>query len=117
MKEAFSIQLLFPKLLRSFMEDLHQELELLKHENDILLGLMAGGYAYFLRQLMVGQQTPEGLSAEVCKQTIADALRRVQSTQTRFGYEYLEEIEAVLNRMTKTLPLASYLEQGGKSER
>jgi hypothetical protein len=37
------------------MEDLHQELELLRHENDLLLGLMAGGYAYFLRQLMVGQ--------------------------------------------------------------
>jgi hypothetical protein len=98
------------------MEDLHQELELLRHENDILLGLMAGGYAYFLRQLMVGQQAPEGLSTEVCEQTIVDALRRVQSTQTRFGYEYLEEIEAVLNRMTKTLPLASYLEQSEKSE-
>jgi hypothetical protein len=92
------------------MEELYQELELLRHENDILLGLMAGGYAYFLRQLMVGQQTPDGLSPDVCEQTIIDALRRVQSTQTRFGYEYLEEIEAVLARMTKTLPLASYLE-------
>jgi hypothetical protein len=98
------------------MEELHQELELLRHENDILLGLMAGGYAYFLRQLMVGQQTPEGLSSNVCKQTIIDALRRVQSTQARFGYEYLEEIEAVLERMTQTLPLASYLEEGGNPE-
>ena len=98
------------------MEELYQELELLRHENDILLGLMAGGYAYFLRQLMVGQQTSEGLSSDVCKQTIIDALQRVQSTQTRFGYEYLEEIEAVLARMTKTLPLASYLEESGKPE-
>jgi hypothetical protein len=93
------------------MEDLYQELELLRHENDILLGLMAGGYAYFLRQLMVGQQAPNGLPPDVCKQTILDALRRVQSTQARFDYEYLAEIEAVLNRMTKTLPLASYLQQ------
>jgi hypothetical protein len=91
--------------------ELHRELELLRHENDILLGLMAGGYAYFLRQLMVGQQNPEGLPPVVCEQTIINALRRVQSTQTRFGYEYLQEIEAVLNRMTKTLPLVSYLER------
>jgi hypothetical protein len=98
------------------MEELHRELELLRHENDILLGLMAGGYAYFLRQLMVGQQNPDGLSSGVCEQTIIDALRRVQSTQKRFGYEYLEEIEAVLNRMTNTLPLGSYLEKEKNSE-
>ena len=88
-----------------------EELELLRYENDILLGLMAGGYAYFLRQLMIGQQSPEGLSSFVCRQTIIDALRRVQSTQTRFGYEYLQEIEAVLEKMTQTLPLKSYLSE------
>lgn len=93
-----------------------EELELLRYENEILLGLMAGGYAYFMRQLMVGQQTPEGLSPQVCEQTIVDALRRVRSTQERFGYEYLVEIEAVLERMTQTLPLASYLSQGEGSE-
>jgi 7-cyano-7-deazaguanine synthase in queuosine biosynthesis len=86
------------------------ELELLRYENEILLGLMAGGYAYFLRQLMVGQQTPDGLSPSACEQTIVDALRRVQSTQMRFGYEYLTEIEAALSKMTKTLPLKLYLE-------
>jgi hypothetical protein len=93
------------------MEEFYQELELLRHENEILLGLMAGGYAYFLRQLMVGQQTPDGLSPDVCEQTIMDALRRVQSTQRRFGYEYLAEIEAVLTKMTNTLPLATYLKK------
>jgi hypothetical protein len=93
------------------MEELYRELELLRHENDILLGLMAGGYAYFLRQLMVGQQTPDGLSPDVCEQTVIDALRRVQSTQTRFGYEYLAEIEAALDKMTKTLSLAPYLKK------
>ncbi len=97
-------------------EELYRELELLRHENDILLGLMAGGYAYFMRQLMVGQQTPDGLSSDVCEQTIIDALRRVQSAQARFGYEYLEEIEAVLNRMTKTMPLESYLKKEKNSE-
>jgi hypothetical protein len=98
------------------MEELYRELELLRHENDILLGLMAGGYAYFLRQLMVGQQAPDGLSPDACEQTIIDALRRVQATQTRFGYEYLEEIKTILDKMTKTLPLASYLEKVGNSE-
>jgi hypothetical protein len=88
-----------------------EEIELLLHENDILLGLMAGSYAYFLRQLMVGQQSPEGLSPGVCEQTIIDALRRVQSTQLRFGYEYLQEIETALSKMTQTLPLEPYLSQ------
>ena len=92
------------------------ELELLRYENDVLLGLMAGGYAYFLRQLMIGQQSAEGLSPLVCKQTIIDALRRVQATQTRFGYEYLQEIEAVLEKMTQTLPLESYLSEIGHSK-
>ncbi|MCG9891770.1 MAG: hypothetical protein MH252_11915 [Thermosynechococcaceae cyanobacterium MS004] len=91
------------------LEALQEELDQLHHENELLLGLMAGGYAYFLRQLMVGQHSPSGLSAEACQQTIRDALRRVQSTQVRFGYEYLAEIEAVLNRMSQTIPLSSYL--------
>ncbi|WP_404784536.1 hypothetical protein [Altericista sp. CCNU0014] len=90
-------------------EDLQQELDALRHDNALLLGLMAGGYAYFLRQLMVGHQ--QGLSPTACEQTIVDALKRVLSTQERFGCEYLAEIEAALANMTQTVPLESYLKQ------
>ena len=88
-----------------------QELELLRQEKMILLGLMAGGYAYFLRQFMIGHHNPAGLSPDLCEQTILDALKRVISTQERFGYEYLSEIEAALARMSQAHPLAPYVKQ------
>ncbi len=90
-------------------EDIHQELEALRHENALLMGLMTGGYAYFLRQLMVGHQN--GLSAADCKQTIVDALTRILSTQDRFGCEYLAEIEAILSKMTQTVDLEPFVQQ------
>jgi hypothetical protein len=90
-------------------EDLQEELDALRHDNALLLGLMAGGYAYFLRQFMIGHQ--KGLSAADCEQTILDALKRVLSTQQRFSCEYLEEIEAALAKMTQTVPLEPYLQK------
>ncbi len=93
------------------MDERDQELELLRQEKMILLGLMAGGYAYFLRQFMIGHHTPEGLTPELCEQTILDALRRVLSTQERFGYEYLSEIEAALARMSQAHPLEPYVQK------
>jgi hypothetical protein len=90
-------------------EDLQQELEALRHENALLMGLMTGGYAYFLRQLMVGHQN--GLSAADCEQAIVDALKRVLSTQERFGCEYLTEIEDVMSKMTQTTALAPFIQQ------
>ncbi len=90
-------------------EDLQNELDALRHDNALLLGLMAGGYAYFLRQLMIGHQ--KGLSAADCEQTILDALKRVLSTQERFSCEYLAEIEAALAKMTQTVPLEPYLKK------
>jgi hypothetical protein len=88
-----------------------QELELLRQEKMILLGLMAGGYAYFLRQFMIGHHSPTGLSSERCEQTILDALKRIISTQERFSYEYLSEIEAALARMGQAYPLEPYVQQ------
>lgn len=90
-------------------EDIQQELEALRHENALLMGLMTGGYAYFLRQLMVGHQ--HGLSAAACEQAIVDALKRVLSTQERFGCEYLAEIEDVMSKMTQTVALEPFLQQ------
>lgn len=90
-------------------EDLQQTLETLRHENALLMGLMTGGYAYFLRQLMVGHH--HGLSAVQCEQAIVDALKRVLSTQERFDCEYLADIEAILLKMTHATALEPYLEK------
>ena len=87
------------------------DLQTLIEAQKLLLGLMVGGSAYFLRQLMIGHQSGKGLTAEDCEQAIVDALKRIHSTQERFGYEYLSEIEAVLQKMSKTVPLASYWQQ------
>jgi hypothetical protein len=98
------------------IEELQQELEALRHDNDVLLGLMTAGYAYFIRQFMVGHQSAQGLSAAVCEQTILDALKRVISTQERFGCEYLNDIAAILAKMTQTVPLEPYLKQLSEGE-
>ncbi|MGF1602222.1 MAG: hypothetical protein ACFCU8_09410 [Thermosynechococcaceae cyanobacterium] len=96
---------------KPIMDERDQELERLRQEKMILLGLMAGGYAYFIRQFMVGHHAPEGLTPEQCEQTIIDALKRVQSTQERFGYEYLSEIAAALARMSQAQPIDPYLQK------
>lgn len=93
------------------VDELEQELELLQQEKMILLGLMTGGYAYFLRQFMIGHHNSAGLSPDLCEQTILDALKRIISTQERFGYEYLSEIEAALARMSQASPLDPYVQK------
>ncbi|MGB7416478.1 MAG: hypothetical protein WA902_19900 [Thermosynechococcaceae cyanobacterium] len=96
------------------IDERDQELEQLRQENMILMGLMAGGYAYFIRQFMVGHHAPEGLTPEQCEQTIIDALKRVRSTQERFGYEYLSEIAAALARMSRVQPIDPYLQKSSE---
>jgi hypothetical protein len=90
-------------------EDIQQELDTLRHENALLMGLMTGGYAYFLRQFMIGHQN--GLSAQDCERAIVDALKRVLSTQDRFDCEYLADIEAILLKMSHTVALEPYIEK------
>ena len=87
------------------------DLSTLLEEHKLLLGLMVGGSAYFLRQLMIGHQSGQGLTAQECEQAIVDALKRIHATQERFGYEYLSEIEAVLHKMSQTVPLAPYVQK------
>ncbi|HEY9825246.1 MAG TPA: hypothetical protein V6D19_07345 [Stenomitos sp.] len=96
--------------------ELQAELEALRHDNDVLLGLMTGGYAYFIRQFMVGHQQPEGLTPQECERTILDALKRVLATQKRFECEYLPEIAAVLAKMSQTVPLDPYLQKVAELE-
>lgn len=91
-------------------EDVQQELETLRHENELLMGLMTGGYAYFLRQFMVGHHQ-NGLSDQACEQAIVDALKRVLSTQDRFDCEYLADIETILLKMSHTVALEPYIEK------
>jgi hypothetical protein len=85
-----------------------QELEQLQDDNELLLGLMTGGFAYFFHQLILGHQQ-HGLAAEACEEIILKALHRIRSTETRFGCEYLSDIEATLEKVTGTQSLQSYL--------
>ncbi|NJM66959.1 MAG: hypothetical protein HC851_15455 [Acaryochloris sp. RU_4_1] len=93
------------------MEDIEQELAVLRQENTLLLGLMTGGYAYFLHHFMLGHQSQEGLKAEDCEKVVVDAIKRMLSTQNRFQCEYLSEIAAILNRMTTVISLEPYLQE------
>lgn len=97
--------------LHQFMEELEQELEALRQENTLLQGLVTGGYAYFLHHFMVGHQTQMGLTADACEKIVIDALKRVLSTQNRFQWEYLSEIETILNKMTTVVPIEPYLQK------
>jgi hypothetical protein len=94
--------------LNQEIDDLYLEVEELHHETAVLQGLMAGSCAYFMQQLMLGHQSQTGLTAQVCEQIVINALQRILSTQNRFGYEVLPEIEAVLEQMSQPLSLDRY---------
>jgi hypothetical protein len=93
------------------MENLEQALTALRQENTLLLGLMTGGYAYFLHHFMLGHQSQEGLTAEACEKVVVDGIKRILSSQNRFQCEYLSEIEAILTRMTTVMSLEPYLQE------
>jgi hypothetical protein len=97
--------------LNQEIEDLYLEVEELHRETAVLMGLMAGSYAYFLQRLMLAHQDSSGLSAQDCEKIVVDALKRVQSSQNRFEYDFLSEIQAVLQKMSQPLSLDPYLEQ------
>ncbi|NJK42078.1 MAG: hypothetical protein HC934_13495 [Acaryochloridaceae cyanobacterium SU_2_1] len=98
------------------MQDSEQELNDLKGENSLLLGLMVGGYAYFLHHLMLGHQNEQGLSAATCEQIVVDALKRVLTTQDRFACEYLDDLEKTLAQMTRVLSLEPYLQKANREK-
>ncbi|MEB3338893.1 MAG: hypothetical protein VKJ46_15595 [Leptolyngbyaceae bacterium] len=97
--------------LNAEIDDLYKEVEELHQETAILMGLMSGSCAYFLQQLMVGHRQETGLSAEACEQIVVNALKRIVSSQERFGYDFLAEIQAVLQKMSRPIALDPYLEQ------
>jgi hypothetical protein len=97
--------------LNQEIEDLYLEVEELHRESALLTGLMAGSYAYFLQRLMLGHQGESGLSAQECEQIVVDALKRIRSSQSRFEYDFLSEIQAALQKMSRPLPLDPYLDQ------
>lgn len=96
------------------IDDLYLEVEALHEETALLQGLMAGSCAYFMHQLMLAHQGQNGLTAAACEQIVVDALKRMQSTQERFGYEVLSEIEAVLQKMSRPLSLEPYQPRSDK---
>ncbi len=93
------------------IDDLYHEVEELHHETAMLQGVMAGSSAYFIHQLMLGHQSQQGLSAEQCQQLVVDALKRLRSSQNRFEYDFLTDIEAILEKKYPSNPLKDYLEQ------
>lgn len=93
------------------MPDSEKALADLEYENALLLGLMVGGYAYFLNHLMVGHHNQQGLSPAACEQIVVDALKRVMTTQDRFACDYLGDLEQALAKMTTVLSLEPYLQQ------
>ena len=95
--------------LNQEIDELYKEVEDLHQETAMLMGIMAGSYAYFLQHLMLGHQHQTGLTVEVCEQIVVDALKRIQSSQERFGYDFLAEIQAVLQKMNQPIPLEPYL--------
>lgn len=97
--------------LNQEIEDLYLEVEELHRETALLTGLMAGSYAYFLQHLMLGHQSQTGLSTQDCEKIVVDALMRVQASQNRFEYDFLSEIQAVLQKMSQPLSLDPYLQQ------
>lgn len=102
--------------LNQEIEELYQEVEDLHRETAMLMGLMAGGYAYFLQRLMLAHQQPMGLTPDACEQIVVDALKRILSSQERFGYDFLAEIQAVLQKMHQPMPLDAYLARVASGE-
>jgi hypothetical protein len=93
------------------IDDLYCEVGDLHQETAMLQGVMAGSCAYFLHQLMLGHQNQQGLSPEQCQQLVIDALKRLRSSQNRFEYDFLTDIEAVLDKMDQANALQAYLEE------
>ncbi|OLP20360.1 hypothetical protein BST81_01100 [Leptolyngbya sp. 'hensonii'] len=93
------------------IDDLYAEVEDLHQQTAMLTGFLAGGYAYFLQRFMLAHQQQTGMTPEVCEQIVVDALKRILSSQKRFEFDFLAEIQTVLNKMSQPIPLDPYLGQ------
>jgi hypothetical protein len=90
------------------VEDAYLEIEELHQLTALLLGVIGGSVAYFTHHLIQAHQSGAGLPPETCAALVQDSLRRLQSTQTRFGVNLRQEIEAVLIRLESTQSLDTY---------
>lgn len=97
--------------LNDEIDELYAEVEALHEETDLLLGLMSGSFAYFMSRLMTAHQAGQSISPEQCEQIVIDALRRVLSTQNRFNYDLICEIQTTFSKIDETHLLLSYLEK------
>ncbi len=103
--------------LNNEIEDLYLEVEELHSETAMLQGIIAGSYAYFFSRIAEGHQSQQGLTPEVCEGIILDSLKRLLSTQNRFDYPLVQDIEAALAKMPGTANLADYVAKASKEPR
>lgn len=97
--------------LNQEIDGLYEEVEALHGETGILMGLMAGSFAFFIKQLMAAHQSKSPLEPHHCEQMVIDALRRVVSTQHRFDMDLVSEIRATLKKMNAAESLQPYLDK------
>ena len=93
------------------IDELYEEVEALHGETGMLMGLMTGSFAFFVKQLMAASQSKTPIEPHQCERMVIEALRRVISTQHRFDVELVSEIQATLNKMTDVESLQPYLDK------
>ena len=93
------------------IDTLYEEVEALHGETGMLMGLMAGSFAFFIKKLMTAHQSQTPIDPHQCEQMAIDALRRIVSTQHRFDADLVSEIRATLNKMNAAELLQPYLDQ------
>lgn len=93
------------------IDTLYEEVEELHGETGMLMGLMAGSFAFFIKQLMAAHQSQTPIAPHQCEQMVIDALRRMVSTQHRFDADLVSEIRATLKKMNQAESLQPYLDK------
>lgn len=91
------------------IDELYEEVEALHRETDLLLGLMSGSFAFFIKHLISAHRAGAALSPEQCEQMVVDALRRVISSQQRFEYDLISELRTTYGKMDSSSHLSTYL--------
>ena len=98
------------------IDELYEEVEALHDESGMLLGLMSGSFAFFIKHLISAHQSGEALEPEACERMVVNALQRVLSTQNRFDYDLISEIQNTFRKMDETGMLTQYLDKAIQSK-
>lgn len=99
------------EMLNQEIHELYEEVEDLHAETGMLMGLMAGSFAYFSKYLLAASQSDQGLSPEECESIWMEAIGRVLSTQRKFDYDLVKEIRDTLGKMKGAPDLQQYFDQ------